>query len=50
MKILFEVLKVILPAIISGIFTFIVTKYTYNKNKPLDKLEIAYDKVYKTLF
>lgn len=50
MEILFEVLKVILPAIISGFFTFIVTKYTYNRNQPLDKLETAYDKVYYPLY
>lgn len=46
MNALFEIFKVILPAIITGLFTFIITKYTYNKNTPLDKLEIAYNRVY----
>lgn len=50
MKSIFEILKVILPAIITGIFTFFITKYTYNKNRPLDKLEIAYNRVYYPIY
>ena len=46
MEIVFDILKAILPAIIAGLFTFIITKYTYNKNRPLDKLEIAYNRIY----
>ncbi len=47
---LFEILKIVLPAIITGIFGFLVAKYTYNNNKPLDKLEIAYNRVYYPLY
>lgn len=50
MKTLFEVLEIILPTIITGICTFFITKYTYNKNRPLDKLEISYNRVYYPLF
>ncbi len=50
MTFLFEILKIVLPAIITGIFGFLVAKYTYNNNKPLDKLEIAYNRVYYPLY
>lgn len=50
MKTLFEILKIILPAIITGLFTFFITKYKYNKNKPLDKLEFAYNRIYYPLY
>lgn len=50
MKTLFEVLKVILPTVITGLFTFFVTKYTYNKNRPLDKIEIAYNRIYYPIY
>lgn len=50
MDTLFEILKSILPAIITGIITFIITKYTYNNNRPLDKLEIAYNRIYYPLY
>lgn len=50
MSLLFEILKIVLPAIITGIFGFLVAKYTYNNNKPLDKLEIAYNRVYYPLY
>lgn len=49
-KNLFETLKVILPAITAGLFTFFITKYTYNKNRPLDKLEIAYNRIYYPIY
>lgn len=39
----------ILPAIIAGFFTFYITKYTYSKNQPLDKLEIAYNNIYSII-
>ena len=42
----FEVLRIILPSIITGIFTFFITKYGYHRNIPLDKLEISYNRVY----
>lgn len=50
MQILFEVLIVVLPAIIAGLSTFLITKYTYNKNTPLDKLEKSYNRVYYPLY
>lgn len=50
MKNLYEILKVVLPAIIAGLFTFLHGKYTYNKNIPLDKLEITYNRVYYPLY
>lgn len=50
MKSFIEILKTILPAIITGVFTFFVTKYNYNKNVPLDKMEIAYDKIYYPVY
>ncbi len=50
MKITFDILKVILPAITTGLFTFIITKYTYDKNRPLDKLEMAYNRVYYPIY
>lgn len=45
-----EILKIILPALITGIFTFIVTKYNYNKNVPLDNMKIAYNRIYYPLY
>lgn len=42
----YEMLRTILPAIITAIGTFFVTKYSYHKNIPLDKLEISYNRVY----
>ena len=50
MESLFEILKTILPAIIAGLSTFLITKYTYNKNIPLDKLEISYNRIYYPLY
>lgn len=50
MEKIIEILKIILPALITGIFTFIVTKYNYNKNVPLDKMELAYNRVYYPIY
>lgn len=50
METLFEILKVILPAIITSLFTFFITKYTYNNNRPLDKIEIAYNRIYYPIY
>ncbi|EOS75065.1 hypothetical protein C819_02706 [Lachnospiraceae bacterium 10-1] len=50
MNTIFEILMGILPAIIAGFFTFYITKYTYSKNQPLDKLEIAYNRVYYPIY
>jgi len=40
----------VVATIITGIFTFVVTKYTYHKNVPLDKYEIAYNRVYYPIY
>lgn len=50
MEIVFEILKIVLPAILTGLSTFFITKYTYNKNIPLDKLEISYNRIYYPLY
>lgn len=50
METLFKVLKVVLPALITGTFSFLITKYTYHRNIPLEKLEIAYNRVYYPLY
>ena len=47
---LYEIFKTIMPAIITGVWTFLITKYKYNKNIPLDKLEISYNKVYYPIY
>lgn len=49
-EITYEMLKAMLPAIIAGLFTFFITKYTYYKNRPLDKLEKAYNRIYYPLY
>lgn len=50
METIFEILKIILPTIIAGLFTIFCNKYTNNKNIPLDKLEIAYNRVYYPIY
>ena len=45
-----EVFKIISPAILTGLITFLITRYTYRRNIPLDKLEKAYDKVYYPIY
>lgn len=50
MKSFIEILKIILPTLITGIVTFIVTKYNYNKNVPLDNMKIAYNRIYYPLY
>lgn len=50
MGVIISILKIILPAITTGLFTFLVTKYTYHNNRPLEKLEIAYNRVYYPLY
>ena len=50
MEIFIKILKIILPTIISGLFTFIITKYNYNKNVPLDNFKIAYNRVYYPIY
>lgn len=45
-----EILKVVVPVIMTGIITFLVAIYNYNKNIPLDKLEIAYNRIYYPIY
>lgn len=42
----FEIVKIILPVIVSGVSTYVVTK---NNNRPTDKIEIAYNRIYHPL-
>lgn len=44
-NVLIDILLIILPSLLTGLVTFWVTIYKYNKNKPLDKLEITYNRV-----
>lgn len=50
MDIFMEITKEVVPVVITGIITFLITKYTYNKNVPLDKLEIAYNRIYYPVY
>lgn len=50
METFLEIVKVILPACITGVVTFWVTKYNYYKDIPLDKLEITYNRVYYPIY
>lgn len=50
MEIIIEVLKMVLAPFMTGFFGFLVAKYTYNRNIPLDKLEVAYNRIYYPLF
>lgn len=50
MDIIIEVLKMVLAPFMTGFFGFLVAKYTYNRNIPLDKLEVAYNRIYYPLF
>ena len=45
-----ELLKVILPSLFTGVLSFLVARYTSNKNMPLDKLEITYNQVYFPIY
>lgn len=40
----------LLPLIVSNLFTFYLTKYTWHKNRPIDKAEIAYNRIYYPLY
>ncbi len=50
MENIIDISKIILPAFTSGIITFLITSYTYNKSRPLEKLEIAYNRIYYPLY
>lgn len=50
MGIFIEILKKIVPVCITGLITFLVTRYTCQKNIPLDKYEVAYNRVYYPIY
>lgn len=50
MEKMWEVITIVLPAILSGIITFLITKYTYNRDIPLDKMETSYNRVYYPIY
>lgn len=50
MDIIIKILQYVLAPIISGIATFLVTKYTYKRNVPLDEMRIAYNRVYYPIY
>lgn len=45
-----DILKELLPVIGTGLFTFLITKYSYHKNVPLDKMEITYSRLYYPIY
>ena len=45
-----NILISVLPACITGTVTFLVTKYNYHRNVPLDKLEITYNRLYYPIY
>lgn len=49
-KVLIEIIKIIAPVVITGLITFLITKYNYSKSRPLDKMELAYNRVYYPIY
>lgn len=45
-----EVLKIALPSCITGLLTFLITRYQCQKKVPLEKMEKAYNKVYFPIY
>lgn len=45
-----DILNEFLPVIGTGLITFLITKYSYNKEVPLDKMEIAYNRLYYPMY
>lgn len=41
-----EVIWNLVGIVFTALTSFLITKYTYHRNRPLDKFEIAYDKIY----
>ncbi|WP_147404544.1 hypothetical protein [Roseburia sp. AF12-17LB] len=40
----------LIAALATGLITFFITKYKYHRNIPLDKLEIAYNRIYYPIY
>lgn len=45
-----EVLEIILPSCITGLLTFLITRYQCQKKVPLEKMDKAYNKVYFPIY
>jgi len=45
-----EKLDSLIAVLATGLITFFITKYKYYKNIPLDKLEIAYNRIYYPIY
>ncbi len=50
METIIELCKEIVPILLTGVITFFITKYTHNRSAPLDKMEIAYRRIYYPLY
>lgn len=50
MDTLFDLLKEVAPALVTGVISYLLAKYKYHKDVPLDKMEKAYDEVYFPLY
>lgn len=47
---MYEIIISIVTVVLSSIGSFIVTYYKYNKNIPLDKFELSYNRVYYPIY
>lgn len=45
-----EIIKIVTPVLLTGVITFLITRYTCRRNIPLDKMQIAYDRVYFPIY
>ncbi len=45
-----KILIVLVPTLVSSITTFYITRYSCYKNRSLDKLEIAYNRIYYPIY
>lgn len=45
-----DFLQEIMLACVTGIITFLITKYEYHRNIPLEKMEVAYNRIYFPLY
>lgn len=50
METIIKYLSEISPVLITGIFTIYIAVYTYQKNRPLDKIEKSYEYIYYPLY
>jgi len=45
-----DVCKEVIPILLTGVITFLVTRYTQNRSVPLDKMEMSYNRIYYPLY